>query len=190
MRMRKAVAAAALMVLTTSADAAVFLFSYVEGQRDRDQFVSGTTGFSIGRDLGSVSTTDVGPAGQRSAFENVGDTVSVFGSVETDTDTYQVDFDRGLVGFFRVLKLDPAMPDLEITFDSASGTETFDVTSAGAVGAFSGLTRFEIDNMDTNSVAYDVALVATPIPGALLLLGTGIAGLAGYRFRRANKPSA
>ena len=53
----------------------------------------------------------------------------------------------------------------------------------------SGVSSFTLDNLDADHqlIAYDIDVVATPLPGALVLFGTGVAGIAGYRrlFKKA-----
>jgi hypothetical protein len=161
-------------------------------------------------DAKSSNAPTLGPTGLNSPFTTVGQRVNLRGAVTVATDAFSVTFDTPGLRFVineltfyengntpstNTVTTDPDVGGtLELSFDNSTSA-TFDADDMLQSFAFSSMDSplgFSFDNMDGSDqlIAYDVDMVATPIPGALLLFGTGIAGLAGYRFRRANTSSA
>lgn len=148
-----------------------------------------------GINLGDVANSGgptIGPAGLSTPFDHVGDEVVLFGGLGTGLDDYQVNV------LTPSLRVDVTGLDfigggtLSITVSSDEAVEDgaiFDFTpgdGVGTLGQFAGITGLTFDNTTSGEViAYDVRLVATPLPGGLVLLATGLVAVAGYgRLRR------
>ncbi len=159
---------------------------------------------------GNVDAPRIGPGGKKTKFTEVGQRIRVVGALNVATDAFSVDFTtpglkfiineltfyerRGKpsAGNSEVISADDG-GELQLSFD---GGELADQTFAfgDGVGAVayasmgSSPLGFKLDNVDgTDLIAYDIDVVATPLPGALVLFGTGVAGIAGYRrlFKKA-----
>jgi hypothetical protein len=183
-----------LLALTVSLSAEAAVTSYVDSSQafDGNRFLLSTAGRV---DLGEVSTRVVGPRGVGTSFDTIGDRVNILGALDTGTDTFEFDLDVPAVRVELRHILFEIDGNLEITVDSSKLSEKSLFLYFGNPGmitrdSFAGITSMTLDNTDTNNqlIGYELELVATPLPGALVLFGTGLAGIAGYR--RWFKPTA
>ena len=159
---------------------------------------------------GNVDAPRIGPGGKKTKFTEVGQRIRVVGALNVATDAFSVEFTEvpslkliinELIFFEK--KTNPNETDNPQTnnridggkFAVSLGNEsdpsmTFKAgdTLTTAYASLTGVSSFTLDNVDgTDLIAYDIDVVATPLPGALVLFGTGVAGIAGYRrlFKKA-----
>jgi len=165
---------------------------YLEGARAR---MGGpdTAGAINLNDVPNRGGPTVGPIALNTSFDQHGDRVDLRGRVVTSWDSFSVDVTEGTNIQLSVAGLSRSDRALSIQIVSDAGTETFELNGAGVVGVFAGLSEFTIDGLSNRTLDYDLQLlamggspelVATPIPGAVGLLGTALAGLAAFRRYR------
>jgi hypothetical protein len=160
----------------------------------------------------AVGAPQIGPDGLERSFTEVGQRIRVVGALNVAKDSFAVD-SSGVPSLKLIINdlifyesgsnpnnsdnLPTTNPDDGDTLGLFLGDEPDpsrrfkagdDLTMAYA--SLSGVSSFTLDNRDSSNqlIAYDIEVVATPLPGALVLFGTGLAGIAGYR--RWIKPAA
>lgn len=153
----------------------------------------------------------IGPNDEDSTFDTVGESIRLRGALNVAEDGFFVEFTTpGLKFIVNDLtfyqnksnpntssnpKADSRNPGgtLELSFDGGGlADQTFEFDDDVGTVAYASMGSplgFEFENGSGDQlIAYDIEVVATPLPGALVLFGTGLAGIAGYR--RWIKPAA
>ena len=163
----------------------------------------------------NVAAPRIGPdgEGEDKSFTRVGQKIRVVGALNVATDAFSVNFTTpGLKFIIKDLifyesgsnpnnsdNSDNPTTDVSddggefalFLGDNRSSSLRFEAGDSltKAYASVSGVSSFTLDNLDADHqlIAYDIDVVATPLPGALVLFGTGVAGIAGYRrlFKKA-----
>ena len=199
-----------LVVTAGTAAEAAFDWQYVDS-RDFLTNPPDTSEANV-TDLGEVkedtSRPTLGPTGEGSSFSVGGQRVNLVGALNSGQDGYRVAFESSVPSLKFVLNELIFYGDnpgnnidgdgtFEMRIESDVSAEddltfTWDETVSDlpiGVAYFGGITGLVLDNTENrNLIEYDIDIVATPLPGALVLFGTGLAGIAGYR--RWVKPAA
>ena len=197
---------------STAAEAAFdYDHQFYESESFLNKFPSSGDVTDLDEANGNVDAPRIGPGGKNTQFTEVGERIRVAGALNVATDAFSVDFTTPGLKFiineltFYERRGKPSAGNSEVTSAddggklqlSFDGGELADQTFAfgDEVGAVayasmgSSPLGFEFDNVDGGDqlIAYDIDVVATPLPGALVLFGTGVAGIAGYRrlFKKA-----
>ncbi len=184
-----------LLALTVSFNAeAAFTSKYVDSSHaftDTGPFSEWSDKLAGREDLGEVQDEDniqIGPNGGNTSFATVGDTVNLLGALDVGDDPFEiVMMTPGLRIELKDLIFadDPGKLQVSIGLENGSILNNdFSPTNDAPIvlDVYSGVTSIAFDNVDNdNAIGYEVELVATPLPGAMVLFGTGLAGIAGYR---------
>ena len=188
---------------STAAEAA--FSAYIDSPR---AFVTGGVFASISDDrsderidLGEVVSEAIDPNGDTDPFNDpfaqVEDRANVLGAFDRGSDEFLVNVTAPVLRFDLKRVLFDGTGQMRILIESNDGelfNKVYDATNGDltdvALGAYSGVTSINIGPAEgaSDAIAYEFEVVATPLPGALVLFGTGLAGIAGYR--RWVKPAA
>jgi hypothetical protein len=135
-------------------------------------------GFCVGPPLGCVTGSGVSGS---FAFADITPTLSTitftfFGSTNNTTGSFSID-----LGQFVTLDGDKIS---NITFASGNMAGFSSVSWNGTDAIFTGITASGFNAIDGRTAVFNVTETAVPEPGTMLMVGTGLAGLAGGLRRK------